>query len=101
MIDLSPLFKEITLPFSSTKPVNIYHLTLLIIKNSSLLSKFLNDKKSRILCNFKNSLTSQLQTLRQLLGSFYLIFYLKFPFVTHLFLNNLYRFSNSTEILSP
>ena len=28
LIDLSPLFKEITLPFSSTKPVNIHHLTL-------------------------------------------------------------------------
>ncbi|ATV59737.1 hypothetical protein CTM72_08445 [Fusobacterium pseudoperiodonticum] len=54
-------------------------------KNNSLLSKFLNDKKSRIRCNFGNLPTSWLQTLRQLLGSFYLIFYLKFPFVTHLF----------------
>ena len=52
------------------------------VKNSSLLSKFLNDKKSRIRCKSGNSLV---QTLLHLLGSFYLIFYLKFPFVTYLF----------------
>ncbi|ATV68692.1 hypothetical protein CTN00_09105 [Fusobacterium pseudoperiodonticum] len=59
-------------------------------KNSSLLSKFLNDKKSRIRCKFDQLANKLAQTCRDLLGSFYLIFYLKFPFVTHLFLSTLF-----------
>ena len=55
------------------------------VKNRSLLSKFLNDKKSRIRCKFDQLADISAQTCRHLLGSFYLIFYLKFPFVTHLF----------------
>ena len=54
-------------------------------KNSSLLSRFLNDKKLTFAANSLNLLTSQLQTQRDLLGSLALIFYLKPTFVTHLF----------------
>ena len=61
------------------------------IKKISLLSKFLNEKKSRIRCNFGNLPTSWLQTLRQLLGSFYLIFSLKFTFVTQLLFYSMCR----------
>ena len=55
------------------------------VKNSSLLSRFLNDKKLTFAANSLNLLTSQLQTQRDLLGSLALIFYLKPTFVTHLF----------------
>ncbi|PIM81084.1 hypothetical protein CTM71_06545 [Fusobacterium pseudoperiodonticum] len=37
------------------------------MKNSSLLSKFLNDKKSRIRCNFGNSLHSDTPTITRLI----------------------------------
>ena len=60
------------------------------LKNNSLLSRFLNDKKSRIRCKFDQLANKLAQTCRDLLGSFYLIFYLKFPFVTHLFLSTLF-----------
>ena len=49
-----------------------------ILKNSSLLAKFLNAKKLTFAANSVNLLTSQLQIQRDLLGSFYLIFHLKF-----------------------
>jgi len=49
-----------------------------ILKNSSLLAKFLNAKKLTFAANSVNLLTSQLQTHRDLLGSLALIFYLKF-----------------------
>ena len=55
------------------------------LKNNSLLSRFLNDKKSRIRCKFDQLANKLAQTCRHLLGSLALIFYLKFPFVTHLF----------------
>ena len=37
------------------------------VKNSSLLSKFLNDKKSRIRCNFGNSLCSDTPRITRLI----------------------------------
>ncbi|HCE32613.1 MAG TPA: PIN family toxin-antitoxin system [Fusobacterium sp.] len=49
------------------------------------MSRFLNDKKSRIRCKFDQLANKLAQTCRDLLGSFYLIFYLKSTFVIHLF----------------
>ena len=47
-------------------------------KNSSLLAKFLNDKKMTFATNSANLPTSWLQTSRDLFGSLASIFYLKF-----------------------
>ena len=55
------------------------------LKNNSLLSRFLNDKKSRIRCKFGQLANKLAQTCRDLLGSFYLIFHLKFRMQVHLF----------------
>ncbi|EAA24226.1 hypothetical protein [Fusobacterium vincentii ATCC 49256] len=54
------------------------------VKNSSLLAKFLNDKKLTFAANSVNLPTSWLQTHRDLLGSFPSIFYLKFRIQVHL-----------------
>ena len=43
--------------------------------------------------------TRYAQTLRQLLGSFYLIFYLKFPFVTRLFFTFELRILDITALI--
>jgi len=67
--------------YKSSAFLDIYKFTK--VKNSELLSKFLNDKKLTFRCKF-----DQLATLRHVeiySGSLALIFYLKFPFVTHLF----------------
>ncbi|PIM78879.1 PIN family toxin-antitoxin system [Fusobacterium pseudoperiodonticum] len=55
-------------------------LTPIIIysKNCSLLAKFLNGEKLRIRCKFAKLTAKAVQTQRDLLGSFYLIFILKF-----------------------
>ncbi len=63
------------------------------LKNNSLLSRFLNDKKSRIRCKFDQLANKLAQTCRDLLGSFYLIFYLKSTFVTPLFLLLNFKYS--------
>ena len=55
------------------------------VKNSSLLTKFLNDEKLTFAANLTNLLTSQLQTSQDLLGSFASIFHLKFRMQVHLF----------------
>ena len=55
------------------------------VKNSSLLTKFLNDEKLTFAANLINLLTSQLQTSQDLLGSFASIFHLKFIMHFHLF----------------
>ena len=55
------------------------------VKNSSLLTKFLNDGKLTFAANLTNLLTSQLQTSQDLLGSFASIFHLKFRMQVHLF----------------
>ena len=59
------------------------------LKNNSLLSRFLNDKKSRIRCKFDQLANKLAQTCRDLLGSFYLIFYLKSTIITHLFFSSI------------
>ncbi|ASG31517.1 hypothetical protein CBG60_10075 [Fusobacterium animalis] len=60
-----------------------------VVKNSSLLTKFLNDEKLTFAANSANLPTSWLQTHRDLLGSFPSIFHLKFRMQFHLFFTNI------------
>ena len=71
------------------------------VKNSSLLAKFLNDKKLTFAANSVNLPTSWLQTHRDLLGSFPSIFYLKFRMQVHLFFIHIIRLIlNVTHLFS-
>jgi len=60
-----------------------------VLKNSSLLAKFLNAEKLTFAANLLNLLTSQLQTQQDLLGSLALIFHLKFRMQVHLFFSDI------------
>ncbi|PMC68054.1 hypothetical protein CJ209_10775 [Fusobacterium nucleatum] len=62
-----------------------------VVKNSSLLAKFFNDEKLTFATNSANLLTSQLQTCRDLFGSFASIFHLKFRIQFHLFFTYIIR----------